>query len=97
LRAIFKQNNLVTSQDRECISVFLNELDILIKKTPHASGQLGQTVRYLDLFKSKISLPFWYFNNELVDGLRDSISEIENHFKTNPRFFPSNGSPDFEL
>lgn len=97
LRAIFKQNNLVTSQSRESIPIFLNELESLIKKTQHASGQFAQTSRYLNLFKARTSLPFWYFNNELVDGLRDSISEIENHFKANPRFFSSNGSPDFEL
>ncbi len=95
LRAIYRQDNLVTKKDQQNISLFLSELSELLKKTVHAHGQFKKTTKFIQTFERQTQADFWYFNPEIISGLKNSISEIENHFNQNPTFFSNNGSPAF--
>jgi AAA15 family ATPase/GTPase len=95
LRAIYRQNDLVTKKDQHNISLFLSQLSELIKKTVNAPGQFKKTTEFIQTFERETQADFWYFNPEIISGLKNSISEIEQHFNQNPTFFPGNGSPTF--
>jgi AAA15 family ATPase/GTPase len=95
LRAIYRQNDLVTKKDQHNISLFLSQLSELIKRTVHAPGQFKKTTEFIQTFERETQADFWYFNPEIISGLKNSISEIEQHFNQNPTFFPGNGSPTF--
>jgi predicted ATP-dependent endonuclease of OLD family len=95
LRAIYRQNDLVTIKDQENISDFISRLDELIKKTKHAPNQFKKTTAFIQLFKSKSRAAFWHFEVDLITGIKESIAEIQKHLTQSPNFFFNNGSPAF--
>lgn len=95
LRAIYRQNDLVTKKDQDNISIFVTELETLVNNTRHAPGQFKETVKFIQLFKLKTKATFWHFDPKLISDLLGSINEIKSYFIQNPNFFLDHGSPDF--